>query len=89
MKTNIENIDYQWVIELTDVLTKDLPLILEKYKKGVSVCVNCDGTGATDVFENCGKPSSICCGGCYESEECQLCDGLGEHEISQLIINFK
>ena len=41
-------------------------------------CDKCDGTGTMDVLKECGQPSSNCCGGCYEPQECDQCGGSGE-----------
>lgn len=45
------------------------------------VCEDCEGEGKTWVLQNCGKPTSMCCGGCYEKEECETCRGTGEVEM--------
>ena len=41
-------------------------------------CFECDGTGEIDgTLPECSKPASACCGGCYVSYTCNLCDGTG------------
>jgi len=48
-------------------------------------CFECGGTGSVDsTYPSCFKPSSECCGGCYESVECEYCVGSGEiHPIDE------
>lgn len=41
------------------------------------ICEPCDGDGRFEVYIDCGKPASICCGGCSETVECPDCDGKG------------
>lgn len=43
----------------------------------VEMCQDCDGTGKTEVMR-CLRPASFCCGGCYETEDCGVCEGSGE-----------
>jgi len=40
-------------------------------------CEACDGDGQIEVYIDCGKPASICCGGCSETVDCPDCDGTG------------
>lgn len=41
-------------------------------------CPECDGKGGYNVGPKCGYPASMCCGGCYEKVECDVCGGQGE-----------
>lgn len=41
-------------------------------------CPHCDN-GKIEVGPTCFKPASECCGGCYETETCEECDGDGEY----------
>jgi hypothetical protein len=40
-------------------------------------CPHCDN-GQIEVGPTCFKPASECCGGCYNTETCEECDGFGE-----------
>jgi hypothetical protein len=44
-------------------------------------CPECGGEGRIEVGPICGKPASMCCGGCYETHECEECDGYGCKEV--------
>jgi len=41
-------------------------------------CEHCDGTGEVEIYYDCGKPASSCCGGCSATGECEECNGSGE-----------
>lgn len=43
-------------------------------------CLECEGTGEIEVDNRqfCGKPASDCCGGCYDTYQCDSCDGVGK-----------
>lgn len=38
-------------------------------------CPECDAQGKIDIGPICFKPASECCGGCYQEETCNICDG--------------
>lgn len=41
-------------------------------------CFECDGNGEFDgELPECSKPKSQCCGGCYKTYNCKLCEGTG------------
>jgi len=46
------------------------------------ICENCEGEGTIDVFAgwSCMKSIDNCCGGCYDTIECDECNGSGEVE---------
>lgn len=48
-------------------------------------CFECNGNGYVDsTYPVCSKPASECCGGCYESVECEYCVGSGEiHPVDE------
>lgn len=37
-------------------------------------CTTCDNEGTIQVLENCGKPASDCCGGCFAKKDCPDCN---------------
>jgi hypothetical protein len=41
-------------------------------------CKNCFGSGTYEVGPNCSMPASACCGGCYETVKCEMCNGTGK-----------
>lgn len=41
------------------------------------VCEECNGKGYWKKYGVCNAPQSDCCGGCYESNSCDECDGEG------------
>jgi hypothetical protein len=41
-------------------------------------CSECEGTGKIEIFIDCGKPASECCGGCTKTIECETCKGDGQ-----------
>jgi hypothetical protein len=43
-----------------------------------SDCPECDGEGNHQIGPQCFKPSSDCCGGCYNLESCDACSGTGK-----------
>jgi len=43
-------------------------------------CPSCEGYGTIDIGPICFKPMSQCCGGCYETETCSTCNGIGHIE---------
>jgi RecJ-like exonuclease len=38
-------------------------------------CQTCYGEGTMEVGPTCFKPASECCGGCYETKKCYVCQG--------------
>ncbi len=48
-------------------------------------CFECGGTGLVDsTYQDCGKPASECCGGCYSVYDCDYCSGSGEiHPVDE------
>jgi hypothetical protein len=40
-------------------------------------CLECNGLGTIEIQIDCGKPHSVCCGGCTETIMCENCDGEG------------
>ena len=38
-------------------------------------CQTCYGEGTVEVGPICSKPASECCGGCYETQSCYVCEG--------------
>jgi len=40
-------------------------------------CRECHGRGRVRGFIDCGKPMSLCCGGCTELVTCEVCEGRG------------
>lgn len=46
------------------------------YEDGI--CEECQGEKTTWTLKSCGKPISMCCGGCYVEEPCEFCGGTGE-----------
>lgn len=46
-------------------------------------CLHCEGEGYIDHLK-CSYPSWMCCGGCYETEKCEICFGYGALEIDVL-----
>jgi hypothetical protein len=45
-------------------------------------CENCEGSGVTETDLRCKVfGMSECCGGCWEDEDCEECDGEGEHDL--------
>jgi len=47
-------------------------------------CEDCDGEGTVSVGPNCSYPASMCCGGCYDEEDCDTCNGSGEVEDTDI-----
>lgn len=43
-------------------------------------CKECFGSGTYEVGPNCSMPASSCCGGCYETIRCEMCNGTGKIE---------
>jgi hypothetical protein len=41
-------------------------------------CNECYGSGTYEVGPECSMPSSMCCGGCYRTVECDKCNGTGK-----------
>lgn len=41
-------------------------------------CETCNGEGEIEIGPICGMPASYCCGGCYQYEKCEECEGTGE-----------
>jgi len=39
--------------------------------KNVNSCEECNGDGYVDIYIECGKPASQCCGGCTTPIECE------------------
>ena len=59
------------------------------------VCKECDGEGEFETQKDCGKPASICCGGCTQDVICSVCNGSGlevidrEHVAPHIDVTFK
>jgi hypothetical protein len=43
-------------------------------------CITCNGTGIINVFIDCGRPASECCGGCTTPADCTDCNSEGTLE---------
>ena len=45
-------------------------------------CVDCMGTGEIEIDNrySCGRATSDCCGACFDSVQCDGCDGTGRSE---------
>jgi hypothetical protein len=39
------------------------------------ICTECYGEGVVEVGPHCYRPASECCGGCYQTQTCYVCDG--------------
>ena len=50
--------------------------------KDLNTCKGCDGSGKQEIGPKCDKPASMCCGGCYEEFECDICEGAGVININ-------
>jgi hypothetical protein len=53
--------------------TEDLMHLFSHFRE-VNVCNDCLGTGYYEQREECYKPSSECCGGCYQKVLCDCRD---------------
>jgi len=53
--------------------TKDLMNFFETFRD-INICIECDGKGYYEVFQECTRPASECCGGCSRTEECNCLD---------------
>ena len=42
-----------------------------------ATCPDCDGCKEIEVMKQCGRSTSMCCGGCSEMVECDKCDDNG------------
>lgn len=40
----------------------------------LNICTDCDGAGWYEVYQECTRPASECCGGCVEKVECYCSD---------------
>lgn len=40
-------------------------------------CYFCEGSGFLE-YQDCDQPASMCCGGCYTTNECDECNGTGK-----------
>lgn len=49
--------------------TRQLMQLFKQFDE-INICIECDGKGYYEVFQQCGKPASDCCGGCVRKEEC-------------------
>lgn len=57
-----------------------------KHSKSLSALVPCYDCGGAGGFEQivCTEPASNCCGGCNVNTKCEVCDGSGEIDQSEL-----
>ena len=49
--------------------TKDLMSFFDSFQE-INICIECEGKGQYEVFQECGKSASECCGGCSRIEKC-------------------
>ena len=40
-------------------------------------CVECEGEGTIEIYQECTQPASMCCGGCSRTMRCEECNGTG------------
>lgn len=53
--------------------TEELMNMFESFKN-VNICNDCSGNGYYEELEECYKPASECCGGCYKKDLCDCTD---------------
>lgn len=49
-------------------------------------CTGCNGDGTYEDGPDCSRPTSDCCGGCFQTKVCDDCSGSGELEVDYMDI---
>lgn len=52
-------------------------------------CKECNGIGSYEAGPMCSAPANVCCGGCYETIECEDCKGNKTYSVSFTIQELK